>query len=272
MELRVAENFCHASARSTFQVPNAVTTLQKTTSAAETSSQQDAPILEAQGLHRLIRNIQAVSDISLSLHKGDVLGLLGLNGAGKSTTLKLLCGILVPDKGSISINQHDLSEAPIQARSHIGYLPDHPPLYDDMRVNEYLLLCGKLHALTGSTLRDRLSEVIQQCNLLDVEKKLIGGLSKGFRQRVGLAQAMIHQPAVLLLDEPSNGLDPQQLDDMQQLIHEYAHEHAVVLSTHLLAEAQATCNRVAIIHKGKIVCDTKVKDTDLESLFHGTIS
>lgn len=215
---------------------------------------------------------QAVSDISLSLHKGDILGLLGLNGAGKSTTLKMLCGILVPDAGRVTINQHCLTEAPLQARAHIGYLPDQPPLYDDMRVKEYLRLCGKIQGLAGSTLSERQTQVLKQCALSSVENKMIGSLSKGYRQRVGLAQAIIHRPAVLLLDEPGNGLDPQQLESMRELIRDYARDHAVVFSTHLLAEAQATCNRVAIIHHGELVCDIDAEGTDLESLFHRTIT
>lgn len=253
-------------------MPNAVTTLEKTTNTATTSAPQQVQVLEATGLSRVMGDTQAVSDISLSLRKGDVLGLLGLNGAGKSTTLKMLCGILVPDAGSVTIAQHCLSEAPLQARSHIGYLPDQPPLYDDMRVKEYLRLCAKIHGLSGSVLGERQAQVIRQCSLSSVENKMIGSLSKGYRQRVGLAQAVIHQPAVLLLDEPGNGLDPQQLDSMRELISDYAREHAVVFSTHLLAEAQATCNRVAIIHQGKLVCDISAAGTDLEALFHRTIT
>lgn len=229
-------------------------------------------VLEADALHRNLGHTTAVSQLSLTLHRGDVLGLLGLNGAGKSTTLKMLCGMLAPDSGTVTINGCSMTEHPLQARAHIGFLPDQPPLYDDMRVTEYLRLCGQIRGLKGSALRTRHAEVIEQCSLEQVSSSLIATLSKGYRQRVGLAQAIIHKPAVLLLDEPSNGLDPQQLEGMRKLIRRYARDHAVVFSTHLLAEAQATCNRIAIIHAGKLVADKAADGADLESLFHGAIA
>lgn len=208
----------------------------------------------------------------MHLQRGDVLGLLGLNGAGKSTTLRMLCGMLVPDSGTVSIAGYSMAEHPLKARAHIGFLPDQPPLYNDMRVHEYLRLSGQIRGLKGATLSSSQAHVIEQCALEEVNKKLIGNLSKGFRQRVGLAQAMIHEPDVLLLDEPSNGLDPQQLETMRTLITTYAQNHAVVFSTHLLAEAQATCNRVAIIHQGKLVTDTTTYGANLEELFRRSIS
>lgn len=237
---------------------------------AKSDAQGDSTcVLDACNLHRHLDSTLAVSDISLSLFAGDTLGLLGLNGAGKSTTLKILCGMLAPDSGSVTINGYSMLESPLQARAQIGFLPDQPPLYNDMRVVEYLRLCGRIRGLRGQQLRLRQSTVTEQCSLGDVQRKLIGSLSKGYRQRVGLAQAMIHQPAVLLLDEPSNGLDPKQLDGMRQLISDYANEHAVVFSTHLLSEAQATCNRIAVIHEGKLVADQAADGADLESLFRG---
>ncbi|MFK8082178.1 MAG: ABC transporter ATP-binding protein [Granulosicoccus sp.] len=239
----------------------------KITSVSKAAATERPHLLEANGLYRTLGDNAAVSDISLSLRSGDVLGLLGLNGAGKSTTLKMLCGMLVPDKGSVNINGYSMSEQPLKARAQIGFLPDQPPLYNDMRVNEFLRLCGQIRGLTGSVLGKHLTVTIEQCALGDVQKKLIATLSKGYRQRVGLAQAIIHKPAVLLLDEPSNGLDPQQLDGMRQLIRRYADGHAVVFSTHLLAEAQATCNRVAIIHNGTLRNETLVDGADLDTLF-----
>ncbi len=229
-------------------------------------------MLQADKLHRTLSASVAVSGISLSLARGDVLGLLGLNGAGKSTTLKMLCGMLVPDSGSVTIDGHSMQEQPLEARARIGFLPDQPPVYDDMRVEEYLRLCGQIRGMKGQQLSDRQSEVIEQCSLTTVSRNLIGTLSKGYRQRVGLAQAIIHEPTVLLLDEPGNGLDPQQLDAMRELIRRYADEHAVVFSTHLLSEAQSTCNRVAVIHEGKLVADVLAQGEDLEALFHGAIS
>lgn len=238
----------------------------------EATASDKQHLLEANGLQRTLGSDTAVSDISLHLSRGDVLGLLGLNGAGKSTTLKMLCGMLVPDKGTVTINGYSMSEQPLKARAQIGFLPDQPPLYNDMRVNEYLRLCGQIRGLAGSTLNNQMEATIEQCALGDVRRKLIATLSKGYRQRVGLAQAIIHQPAVLLLDEPSNGLDPQQLDGMRELIRNYGSEHAVVFSTHLLAEAQASCNRVAIIHEGKLTTNTLVEGADLDSLFRGAIA
>lgn len=229
-------------------------------------------LLEASALHRTLGTTAAVSDITLNLSRGDVLGLLGLNGAGKSTTLKMLCGMLVPHSGTVTINGYSMNEQPLKARAQIGFLPDQPPLYDDMRVNEYLRLCARIRGLTGSAVAKRMSNTIEQCALGEVKNTLIATLSKGYRQRVGLAQAIIHQPAVLLLDEPSNGLDPKQLDTMRKLIRDYAQEHAVVFSTHLLAEAQACCNRVAIIHEGKLITDTLVQGADLDTLFRQVIA
>lgn len=254
-----------------------VSVLAKPTSSIEaTTVQRDALdktcLLDAVSLHRSLGAKTAVSDMSLQLYRGDVLGLLGLNGAGKSTTLRMLCGMLVPDAGTISIAGYSMAEQPLKARACIGFLPDQPPLYNDMRVREYLRLCGQIRGLKDPTLTSNQNRVTEQCALTEVEGQLIGSLSKGFRQRVGVAQAMIHEPDVLLLDEPSNGLDPQQLEAMRVLISDYAQAHAVVFSTHLLSEAQATCNRVAVIHEGKLVADTSAVGGDLEALFHRSIS
>lgn len=229
-------------------------------------------MLHADQLHRTLSSTAAVSGITLSLARGDVLGLLGLNGAGKSTTLKMLCGMLVPDSGSVTVDGYSMHEQPLKARAQIGFLPDQPPLYDDMRVCEYLRLCGQIRGLKGQHLTERQQLVTDQCSLGQVSRKLIGTLSKGYRQRAGLAQAIIHEPPVLLLDEPGNGLDPQQLEAMRELIRRYADEHAVVFSTHLLSEAQSTCNRVAVIHEGKLVANVQAEGEDLDALFHGAIS
>ena len=234
----------------------------------ETQGQSNG-VLDAHALHRHLDEKLVVSDISLRLYTGDTLGLLGLNGAGKSTTLKMLCGMLAPDSGSVTVNGYSMLESPLQARAQVGFLPDQPPLYNDMRVSEYLRLCGQIRGLRGKKLRLRQDEVTEQCSLGDVQGKLIGTLSKGYRQRAGLAQAMIHEPAVLLLDEPSNGLDPQQLDGLRQLIRHYASDHAVIFSTHLLSEAQTVCNRIAVIHDGKLVADQPADGADLETLFRG---
>lgn len=226
-------------------------------------------MLSADSLSRKLSENAAVSNISIEINRGDIVGLLGLNGAGKTTTLRMLSGVLAPDEGTVTINGHSLIDSPIMARQQIGFLPDQPPLYNDMRVNEYLALTGKIRGLKGKQLLARQNTVTEQCMLGSVNRNLIGTLSKGFRQRVGLAQALIHEPALLLLDEPSNGLDPQQLEAMRELIIETGRNAAVILSTHLLSEAQATCNRVAVIHDGKLVADRPANGEDLEHIFHG---
>jgi len=235
--------------------------------AVETNPAINQTVLQADSLSRVISPSASVSDISLRLQRGDVLGLLGLNGAGKTTTLNLLSGVLVPDEGSVTINGYAMREHPLQARAHLGFLPDQPPLYDDLRVHEFLSLAGKIRHLRGTRLHSRMQFVLDQCLLEPVSHKLIGALSKGYRQRVGLAQAIIHEPALLLLDEPSNGLDPQQLDSMRALIAKMAENSAIVLSTHLLSEAQSMCNRVAIIHEGKLIADQSADGENLESIF-----
>lgn len=230
---------------------------------------QSEEVLQADGLCRTLGRRTLVQSVSLSVARGDVLGLLGLNGAGKSTTLQLLAGTLVPDAGSVRIDGIDMSEEPIAARAHIGYLPDEPPLVADMRVADYLTFTARLRRLDRHRSRDRVAAVLQQCDLADVARRRIAQLSKGYRQRIGLAQAIVHEPALLLLDEPSNGLDPQQMLGMRSLIRALAPSTGIVFSTHLLAEAQAVCNRIALLHAGRILHDapTQPGDASLEGLF-----
>lgn len=227
------------------------------------------PVLHANKLNRKLSENASVQNLSLSLHRGDVLGLLGLNGAGKSTILRMLSGTLVPDSGAVSINGFSLSEQPLQARQHLGYLPDQPPLFNDMRVTDYITLCAKLRRVKVATLHQRVSDVLTQCDLHGMKDKRISQLSKGFRQRVGLAQAIVHEPSVLLLDEPSNGLDPNQMQGMRDIISSVGEKHAVIFSTHLLNEAQAVCNRIAMVHGGKLLHDNAVTNDNgqLEKLF-----
>jgi len=226
-------------------------------------------LLDAHELERRLSDRALVSGISITLARGDVLGLLGLNGAGKSTTLRMLAGVLTSDAGSITVCGRSMVDEPLAARERIGFLPDEPPLYNDMRVTDYLTLVARLHRLKGSELKDRVNLVIEQCALQEKSRALINTLSKGYRQRVGLAQALVHEPDVLLLDEPSNGLDPQQMDSMRDVIRGTGREHAVIFSTHLLSEAQAVCNRIAIMHDGKLVADRAADGDDLEALFRG---
>jgi ABC-2 type transport system ATP-binding protein len=208
-----------------------------------------------------------VHDVSLTLRRGDVLGLLGLNGAGKSTTLQLLCGVLAADTGSVTVDGHDLHEEPMAARAQIGYLPDQPPLYPDMRVNSYLVLCARIRRVPRRIVTARVDAAIERCQLRNVRTQRIAELSKGYRQRVGLAQALVHEPAVILLDEPSNGLDPQQMQEMRELIRTLGKQQSVIFSTHLLAEAQAVCTRIAVMHEGRLVADRAADGKDLGALF-----
>jgi len=237
----------------------------------ETSSADT--LLDATGLHKRLSTDAGIHDISLTLRRGDVLGLLGLNGAGKSTTLKMLGGTLTPDSGHIAISGFSLSEAPLQARQRIGFLPDTPPLYNDMRVAEYLRFCAKLRRVSRASIAQKLESVLSLCDLHDVARQRIAQLSKGFRQRVGLAQALIHEPDVLLLDEPSNGLDPNQMQGMRNIISQSGEKQAVIFSTHLLNEAKAVCNRIAVVHQGRLIHQADVSDNDdqLEALFTGLV-
>ncbi len=234
------------------------------------TTQTGNDLLEARELHRHWSQNAGIHGISLSLRQGDVLGLLGLNGAGKSTTLKMLAGTLVPDSGDITIAGYSMSESPLKARQRIGYLPDTPPLYNDLRVIEYLILCAKLRRIHKPDVRSAVDAVIALCDLPEVAQQRIAQLSKGFRQRVGLAQALVHKPDVLLLDEPSNGLDPNQMQGMRNIIREAGQHRAVVFSTHLLNEAQAVCNRIAVVHQGHLIHDAAVTENnaELEALFN----
>lgn len=240
--------------------------------ADSTAVSTGSPLLEAHGLSVRLGAERGVRNISLTLQRGDIVGLLGLNGAGKSTTLRMLCGVLVPDEGTVTVNGLSMADNALQARAQVGYLPDQPPLYDDMRVYEYLSLTGSIRGLRGKRLKDRQARVIEQCALGDVQRKIISTLSKGYRQRIGLAQALIHEPAVVMLDEPANGLDPQQMDSMRTLIRQVGERQAILFSTHLLSEACATCNRIAIIHDGELVADRPASGDDLQQLFQETTS
>lgn len=240
---------------------------------SSTETKPDEYLLEAKQLHRQWSQDAGIHDVSVSLRRGDVLGLLGLNGAGKSTTLKMLAGTLVPDSGDIWVNGFSMADSPLQARQRIGYLPDTPPLYNDMRVRDYLLLCAKLRRVPKANVSSKTDTAMNLCDLHEVAQQRIAKLSKGFRQRVGLAQALVHEPDVLLLDEPSNGLDPNQMQGMRSIIQQAGEKQAVVFSTHLLNEAQAVCNRIAIVHQGRLVHQAPVNknDTQLEVLFNKLI-
>ena len=210
-------------------------------------------LLSASGLARDFNGKRVVKDIALTLRAGEVVGLLGPNGAGKSTTLKMLTGVLAPSCGTITVCGTNLEQQPKIAKRHIGYLPEEAPVYIDLTVDEYLAYCASLKLIARSSHPDVIERAKQRCGLSDVGNRLIGTLSKGYRQRIGIAQAIIHEPSVLVLDEPTNGLDPNQIRDVRDLVRELAAaSRALIISTHVLTEVQALCDKVVIIHRGEL--------------------
>ncbi len=198
---------------------------------------------------------KAVDNISFHVRTGEVLGFLGPNGAGKTTTMKIITGLLAPNSGDVTVGNYSVLKNPEQVKRLIGYLPENNPLYPDMGVIDYLEYSARLQGIAREKIKPRLAEMIRICGLGEEKHKQIGELSKGYRQRVGLAQAMIHDPKVLILDEPTSGLDPNQIVEIRKLIKELGREKTVILSTHILPEVEATCDRILIINKGKIVAD-----------------
>ncbi len=211
-----------------------------------------------QNLSKIYGQQRAVDNISFQVQAGEVLGFLGPNGAGKSTTMKITTCYLPPSSGTVEVCGFDVVKEPIEVRKRVGYLPEHNPLYLEMYVHEYLRFIGSLHGLGGSNLNNRVKEMVGLTGLTREQNKKIGALSKGYRQRVGLAQAMIHDPAVLILDEPTTGLDPNQLVEIRSLIREIGRQKTVIFSTHIMQEVQAICDRVIIVNQGKIVADSPV--------------
>lgn len=206
-------------------------------------------------LTKLYGQQRAVDDISFEVHAGQILGLLGPNGAGKTTTMKAIATYLVPNSGSIEVGGLAVIEYPQKVKKNIGYLPENNPLYEEMTVIDYLRFVAELQEIPRDQLRSRILSMITTCSLEGEKHKKIGELSKGYRQRVGLAQALIHDPQVLILDEPTTGLDPNQIVEIRELIRNIGKEKTVILSSHILAEVEATCDRIMIINKGKIVAD-----------------
>ncbi|HTC63877.1 MAG TPA: ATP-binding cassette domain-containing protein [Candidatus Saccharimonadales bacterium] len=202
----------------------------------------------------------AVDHISFEVKKGQIVGFLGPNGAGKTTTMRMLTCFLTPTGGTATVAGFDILEQPLEVKKRIGYLPETPPVYLEMRIAEYLSFVGQLKGLSGSDLRSRVDYACERCAVADVRNKIIGKLSKGYRQRVGLAQAIIHNPDVLILDEPTAGLDPKQINETRDLIKSLAGDHTIILSTHILPEVSQTCEQVIIINKGKIVATDSVSN------------
>jgi ABC-2 type transport system ATP-binding protein len=205
------------------------------------------------------RNL-AVDHISFEVQKGQIVGFLGPNGAGKTTTMRMLTCFLPPTAGTANVAGFDVLTQPLEVKKRIGYLPETPPLYPEMETGEYLTFVGRLKGLSGGELRKRVDYVSARCAIADVSDKLLGKLSKGYRQRVGLAQAIIHNPDVLILDEPTAGLDPKQINETRDLIKGLAGDHTIILSTHILPEVEQTCEQVVIINKGKLVATDSVQN------------
>jgi ABC-2 type transport system ATP-binding protein len=210
-------------------------------------------MIDVQHVTKQYGQVKALDDISFSIHKGEIVAFLGPNGAGKTTTMRILTGFMPPTSGTVKIAGFDCLEEPWEVKKHIGYLPETPPLYLELTVREYLTFVGRIKQLEPDPLQERMGIIINQTGLTEVQGRVIGHLSRGYRQRVGLAQALIHNPPVLILDEPTTGLDPNQIIEIRDLIKSLAGSHTIILSTHLLAEATAICQKVIIIHRGRIV-------------------
>ncbi len=203
---------------------------------------------------------RAINKLNFTIGKGEVVGFLGPNGAGKSTTMKIITGFMAPSSGSATIAGFDVFESPLEVKKRIGYLPETPPVYTDMFVRDYLTYVAELKQVSKEKIKTQVDNALEKTNLTGVEKRLIHNLSKGYRQRVGIAQALVSNPEVLILDEPTVGLDPKQVSEIRELIKELRGQHTIILSTHILSEVQATCERVIIIHQGKIVAQDRIEN------------
>ncbi len=209
-------------------------------------------MIKVEGLSKRYARTVAVDNISFEVQKGEIVGFLGPNGAGKTTTMRVLTCFLPPTSGTANVAGYDVVAHPMEVKKRIGYLPETPPVYPDMEVAEYLKFTGQLKGISSGDIHRRVDEVMGRCSLGDVRNKLIGKLSKGYRQRVGLAQAIIHNPDVLILDEPTSGLDPKQIIEIRALLKSLAGDHTIILSTHILSEVEQSCERVIIISQGKL--------------------
>ncbi|MFD2247632.1 gliding motility-associated ABC transporter ATP-binding subunit GldA [Pontibacter ruber] len=214
--------------------------------------------VEVKNLTKIFGTQRAVDDISFTVGQGQILGFLGPNGAGKSTTMKIATCYLPPSSGTVLVNGFDVVQQPIEVRRSVGYLPEHNPLYLDMYVHEYLAFVANVYGLGGRKAKERVKEMVELCGLTLEQGKKIGALSKGYRQRVGLAQALVHDPQVLILDEPTTGLDPNQIVEIRSLIKRIGQDKTVIFSTHIMQEVAAICDRVVIINRGKLVADSDV--------------
>jgi ABC-2 type transport system ATP-binding protein len=221
--------------------------------------------LAVQHLTKIYGSQKAVNNITFSVSRGEIVGFLGPNGAGKSTTMKIATSYLTPTNGRVLVEGYDSAAQPMDVKKVIGYLPEHNPLYLDLFVHEYLNFAGKIYGMKGATLKKRVSEMVDRCGLGSEQNKKIESLSKGYRQRVGLAQALLHDPTVLILDEPTSGLDPNQIVEIRSLIKDVSKDKTVIFSTHIMQEVEALCNRVVVINKGEIVADDSLQNLKVNS-------
>jgi ABC-2 type transport system ATP-binding protein len=224
-------------------------------------------MIEVKDLSKTYGSIKAIDSLNFTVRKGEVVGFLGPNGAGKSTTMKIITGFMAPSSGVASVAGFDVFENPLEVKRRIGYLPETPPVYGDMKVRDYLSYVAQLKGVEKAKLKSFVNSALEKTNLNDVSHRLIQNLSKGFRQRVGIAQALVSDPEILILDEPTVGLDPKQVAEIRDLIMQLKGQHTIILSTHILPEVQATCERIIIINKGRIVAQDTL--SNLSSLQAG---
>lgn len=233
-------------------------------------------MIEVSHLSKSYGDYTAVSDVSFSANKGEIVGFLGPNGAGKTTTIRMLATYLPPSAGRASVAGFDIVTQADEVRKRIGYLPENPPLYPEMTVREYLWFVAEIKGVPRAAMVERIDRVMERCFIADVRNKLCQHLSRGYRQRVGLAQAIIHDPEVIILDEPTSGLDPKQIIEIRQLIRSLGQSHTVLLSTHILPEVSMVCSKVVIINRGKVVIESALnqltRDKDLEQIFLESVS
>ena len=223
-------------------------------------------MIEVRGVTKNFGTMRALDDVSFGIGRGEVLGFLGPNGAGKSTTMKIITTFLAADSGTVKVDGIDVLEKPLDVRQRIGYLPENVPLYLDMNVEEYLRFVGEARGLRGTPLQQRLDWCVEACGLVTEFKKTIGQLSKGYKQRTGLAQALIHDPDILILDEPTSGLDPLQILGIRELIKSLAGQKTIIFSTHILQEVKPVTDRVVIINEGRVIADGNVADLGREAM------
>lgn len=228
-------------------------------------------MIEAQQLTKKYGSLTALEDVSFCIQPGEVVGLLGPNGAGKTTTMRLLTGFMPPSMGRVMVAGLDLLKNPIEAKRSLGYLPENPPLYPELTVEEMLGLVAGLHGITKKDRKEKIDQALEKTSTVSIRKRLVGNISKGYRQRVGIAQAILHEPPFLILDEPTVGLDPKQILEIRELIGSLSPSVSILLSSHMLQEVSLVCSRVIIIHRGRIVADGHLdeltRDLSLEELF-----